>query len=137
MNTSENGWKMKQLSTDPDDIATDGAEIRWVFEAEEASVVHCTLPPNAVSVAICLIGIHEIWYFIEGQGRIRFRQQEDKAKPKEREVSPGTCLTISAGTHLQYRNTTSDPLTFLCITMPPFQSNEANSVEVEPLWEQE
>jgi mannose-6-phosphate isomerase-like protein (cupin superfamily) len=136
MGATERGWLMKQLSEDPDESATDGAEIRLVFSAKEASVVHCTLPPKAVSVATCLIDIHEIWYFVGGQGSI-WLKQEDEAEGEEKEIGPGTCLTIPSGIHFQYRSTMRDPLTFLCVTMPPFQSNETNSVAVEPHWKDE
>ena len=136
MGTTGHSWKIKQLPKDPDDIATDTAEIRWVFAAKEASVVHCTLPPKAVSVATRLVDIHEIWYFIEGRGGIWLKEEEE-TEGEEKEVGPGTCLTIPTGVHLQYRNTARDPLTFLCVTMPPFQSNETNSEAVEPHWKQE
>jgi mannose-6-phosphate isomerase-like protein (cupin superfamily) len=136
MATAKHGWAMKQLPEDPDVIAVDTAEIRKIFEAKEASVVHCILPPKAVSVATCLIDIHEIWYFIEGRGRI-WLKEVGEAKGKVKDVGPGTCLTIPAGVHFQYRNDTNDPLTFLCVTMPPFQSQEKNNKKVEPHWEQE
>jgi mannose-6-phosphate isomerase-like protein (cupin superfamily) len=136
MGTTAHGWKIKQLSKDPNDIATDRAEIRWIFAAKEASVVHCTLPPKTVSVATCLVETHEIWYFTGGRGRIWFKE-ETEAEGKEEEVGPGTCLTIAAGVHFQYRNDASDPLTFVCVTMPPFQSNEQTTMKVEPYWKQE
>jgi mannose-6-phosphate isomerase-like protein (cupin superfamily) len=135
MATTGHGWKMKQLSKSPDDIATDRAEIRWVFASKEASVVHCTLPPKVVSVATRLVDTHEIWYFIGGRGRIWFKD-EGQAEGKEEEVGPGTCLSIPAGVHFQYRNTGRDPLTFVCVTMPPFQSNETTTMKVEPHWKQ-
>ena len=129
-------WKIKQLSTTPDAIAVDTAEIRKVFAEDEASVVHCTLPPNAVSVATRLIDIHEIWYFIEGRGRI-WLKEEDEAKGSEKEVGPGTCLTMPAGVHFQYRTLGEDFLSFLCVTMPPFRSQEANNERVLAHWKQE
>ena len=134
MDTTGHSWKIKQLSKDPDDIATDRSEIRWIFAAKEASVVHCTLPPEATSVATRLVDTHEIWYFTGGRGRIWF---EEEAEGREEEVGPGTCLTIPAGVHFQYRNTASDPLTFVCITMPPFESNEQTTKTLEPHWQQE
>jgi hypothetical protein len=67
--------------------------------------------------------------FIGGRGRIWFKE--------EKEVGPGTCLYILAGVHFQYRNTASDPLTFLCVTMPPFQSNEQTTMPVEPHWKED
>jgi mannose-6-phosphate isomerase-like protein (cupin superfamily) len=133
MDTTGHSWKIKQLSKDPDDIATDRSEIRWVFAAKEASVVHCTLPPKATSVATRNVDTHEIWYFIGGQGCIWFKEE---AEGREEEVGPGTCLTIPAGVHFQYRNTASDPLTFVCVTMPPFESNEQTTKPVEPHWQQ-
>jgi mannose-6-phosphate isomerase-like protein (cupin superfamily) len=136
VDTAEHGWRIKQLPKDPDDIALDTAEIRKVFAAKEASVVHCTLPPKAVSVAARLVGIHEIWYFIEGRGCI-WLKEEREVEGKVKELGPGTCLTIPASVHFQYRNTGTDPLTFLCVTMPPFQSNETNSETVEPYWKRE
>jgi mannose-6-phosphate isomerase-like protein (cupin superfamily) len=131
MGATGHNWKLKKLSKDPDDIATDKAEIRWIFAAKEASVVHCTLPPKTVSAAVRLVETDEIWYFIGGQGRIWFKEETAE---EEKEVGPGTCLTIPAGVHFQYRNTTSDPLTFVCVTMPPFQSNEETTKPVEPHW---
>ena len=83
MDTTGHSWKIKQLSKDPDDIATDRSEIRWVFAAKEASVVHCTLAPKATSVATCSVDTHEIWYFIGGRGRIWFK---DEAEGREEEV---------------------------------------------------
>jgi len=136
MGTTGHRWKIKQLSKEPHNIALDKAEIRKIFAAEKASVVHCTLPPKAVSVAAHLVGIQEIWYFIEGQGRMWFKE-EAEAEGKEEEVGPGTCLTIPAGVHFQYRNTAREPLTFVCVTMPPFHSNEKNVRPVQPHWKQE
>jgi mannose-6-phosphate isomerase-like protein (cupin superfamily) len=126
-------WKIKQLSKTPDAIAVDTAEIRKVFAEDEASVVHCTLPPNAVSVATRLVDIQEIWYFMEGRGRI-WLKEEDEDEGQEKEVGPGTCLTIPAGVHFQYHTLGEDFLTFLCVTMPPFRSPEANNERVPPHW---
>jgi mannose-6-phosphate isomerase-like protein (cupin superfamily) len=134
--TSDHGWNMKQLPRDPDVIAVDTAEIRKVFQAEEASVVHCTLPPKAVSVATRLVDIHEIWYFIEGRGRV-WLKEEQETDGEEKEIGPGTCFFIPAGVHFQYRNVAREPLTFLCVTMPPFQSQKKNNEKVKPHWEQE
>ena len=63
-------WQIKQLPAGYNNLARDGSEIRHVFAAEEASVVHCTLPPRAISVAMRNVGINEIWCFIEGRGEV-------------------------------------------------------------------
>lgn len=40
-------WKIKLLPPPHyNNLAKDGYEIRHVFEMEDASVVHCTLPPK-------------------------------------------------------------------------------------------
>jgi mannose-6-phosphate isomerase-like protein (cupin superfamily) len=134
MCATEHSWKLKQLSKEPDAIAIDKAEIRWIFAAKEARVVHCTLPPKAVSVATRLVETAEIWYFVGGRGRVWFKEE---TAGEEKDVGPGTRLTIPAGVHFQYRNTASDPLTFLCVTMPSFQSNEQTTRPVEPHWKQD
>jgi mannose-6-phosphate isomerase-like protein (cupin superfamily) len=127
-------WKIKQLSKDPDNIAVDAAEVRKVFAPGKASMVHCILPPKVVSVPIRNLGIDEIWYFIDGQGEI-WLKEEDEAKGEMKKLSPGSCLTIPMGVHFQYRALGEDPMTFLCVTMPPFQSREENNEEVEAHWE--
>lgn len=127
-------WKIKQLSKDPDNIAVDTSEIRKIFATGKASVVHCTLPPKAVSVAIRNLGIDEIWYFIGGQGEIWIKE-EDEVKGERQKLGPGSCLTIPMGVHFQYRALGEDPMTILCVTMPPFQSQEENNEEVEAHWE--
>jgi mannose-6-phosphate isomerase-like protein (cupin superfamily) len=98
---------MKRLPDRRDSIAFDGAEIRKAFATKEASVVHCTLPPKATSAATRLVAIHEIWYFMGGQGKIWLRE--------EAEAGPGTCLELPAGVHFQYCSTGEDPLTWVCV----------------------
>jgi mannose-6-phosphate isomerase-like protein (cupin superfamily) len=129
-------WKIEQLSKTPDAIAVDTTEVRKGFAEVEASVVHCTLPPNAVSVATRNVDPYEIWHFLEGRGRI-WLKEEDEEKGREKDVGPGTCLTIPAGVHFQYRNLGEDFLRFLCVTMPPFRSQEANNERVLTHWIQE
>ena len=60
--------------------AADSSEIQQLFTTEEASVVHCTLPPKATSVATYNVGIHKIWYFIGGWGRFG---SEERMRPRE------------------------------------------------------
>jgi len=127
-----NRWRIKELPEHYDDLAEDGSEIRQLLTTEEASAVHCTLPPKRTSAATRNEGINEIWYFIGGQGEIWFREQ-DKGDGTTKEIYPGTCLTIPADVHFQFRATGEDPLTFLCVTMPPWPGRHAN-VKVEPHW---
>lgn len=137
MDSTSRSWSIKrvpeQLPEHPDDIATDRAEIRKLFTTHRASVVHCTLPPKATSVAVRNVETDEIWFFVKGQGEIWLREGRE-IKGNEEKIGPGTCLTIPMGVHFQYRNTGYVPLSFICVTLPPFQSNEANILEVEAHW---
>lgn len=129
-----NRWRIKELPEKYDVIAADNSKIRRLFETEEASVVHCTLPPMRTSAATRNERIDEIWYFIGGQGEIWFREEQDKkGKGTIKAVRPGTCLTIPADVRFQFRATGEDPLTFLCVTMPRWPGKHAN-VKVEPHW---
>jgi mannose-6-phosphate isomerase-like protein (cupin superfamily) len=138
MDRTGRSWRIKkvpeQLPERPDDIATDRSEIRKLFTTERASVVHCTLPPKATSAAVRNVETDEIWFFIGGQGNIWLRE-EGEVKGTVEKITPGVCLTIPMGVHFQYRSTGETPLAFLCVTMPPFQSNEANTLEVEAYWD--
>src|SRR5215208_25672 len=106
MDRTDRSWRIKkipeQLPRLHDDIATDGAEIRWIFATQRASVVHCSLPPKATSSAVCHIKTDEIWYFIEGKGKIWLREEGERNWNEER-LAPGVCLTLPMGVHFQYR----------------------------------
>jgi len=80
-------------------------------------LVHCTLPPHGISLAVEHRTIGEIWYFIQGRGQV-WRKQGDREEVVD--IGPGTCLTIPTGTHFQFRNTGKDPLCFIIATMPPW-----------------
>jgi mannose-6-phosphate isomerase-like protein (cupin superfamily) len=125
-------WKVKDLPTKYANLAKDKSEIRHVYETDKASVVHCTLAPKATSVATRNLEIEEIWYFIGGQGQI-WLKEEDEIEGTEKDVGPSTCVLIPAGVHFQFRSTTYEPLTFLCITMPRWPGQHA-SMEVEAHW---
>ena len=116
-------WATVSLPERHDDIAADGSQIRVLLAMGGGSTVHCTLPsdagsPPGVSFSTVNVGIDEIWYFLEGQGEI-WRKNEEESETVA--VSRGVCLTIPAGTVFQFRNTGSEPLEFLCITMPPWR----------------
>ena len=90
-------------------------------------MVHCTLPPSAVSKPVSHRTVEEVWYFLSGRGQV-WRKSGDEETITE--VEPGLSLTIETGTHFQFRNTSSDEdLRFLITTMPPWPGpNEAYTV---------
>ena len=125
-------WQTKQLPRHYDDRAVDNSEIRLLFRTDAASVVHCTLPPKATSVAARNIETNEIWYFITGQGEF-WRRQEGVGREETIRVGPGTAVTVPADVGFQFRSIGEEPLTFLCITMPPWRPGV--TIEIEGPWQ--
>ena len=109
------------VSDDYDALAPDGSEIRLLHELKGASVVHCTLPVDAVSIPVKHRSVEEIWYFLAGQGQV-WRAQADREEVLD--VRPGISLTIPLGTHFQFRNTGDVPLEFLIATTPPWPGED-------------
>ncbi len=73
-------------------------------------MVHCTLPPHKISLAVRHKTVEEVWYFIEGRGEV-WRKQGNHEEVVE--VKSGVCITIPTGTHFQFRNTGNEPLQFI------------------------
>ena len=88
------------LSRAPDAIAPDGSEIRFVQATARGSVVHCTLPPGAVTVAVQHRTVEEIWFFLGGVGEVWRR---DETAETVLAVGPGASLTIPVGSSFQFR----------------------------------
>jgi len=119
------------LSRTPDAIAPDGSEIRFVQATARGSVVHCTLPPGAVTVAVRHRTVEEIWFFLGGAGEV-WRRNE--AADTILAVGPGASLTIPNGSSFQFRTVGDAPLTFLIATMPPWPG-DGEAVPVDGRWE--
>ena len=99
-------------------LAPDGSEIRELVQTSGGSMVHCTLPPGAVSSPVAHRTVEEAWHFISGRGRV-WRKSGDSETVTD--VGPGVSLTIETGTRFQFRNDSPDePLRFIIATMPPW-----------------
>ena len=128
----------KPLPYDYDYLAPDQSEIRLLVSTEKGELtlkggdfVHCTLPPGQTSTAVTHKTVEEIWYFLQGQGEV-WRKQDDQ-EGCVTEVKPGICLTIPLGTHFQFRNTGEENLCFVIATMPPWPGKD-EAYEVEGYW---
>jgi mannose-6-phosphate isomerase-like protein (cupin superfamily) len=120
-------FETKQLPAQPDLLAPDTSEIRLLLQTAGGSLCHCTLPVGATSKAVQHKTVDEIWYFLSGQGQM-WRKLDQKEEIVE--VHAGTSLTIPVGTTFQFHNKGSEPLSFLCLTMPPWPGpDEALLVE--------
>jgi len=116
----------RQLPQAPDCFAPDGSEIRLLPATGRASMVHCTLPPGKVSLAVAHRSVEEIWYFLEGRGEVWRKLGTDEEVVQ---VSPGVSLTIPLGAHFQFRNSGDTPLRFVLAAVPPWPGdNEAYRV---------
>ena len=76
MNNAQTGSEMEgdfddvELRENYDTLAPDGSEIRLLAQTSRGSMVHCTLHPGQVSVAVAHRTVDEIWYFLEGSGQV-------------------------------------------------------------------
>ena len=112
-------------------LAPDGSEIRELVAVKGGSMVHCTLPPGATSMAVKHQTVEEVWYFIEGQGQV-WRKSESVESVLD--VYPGVSLSIEVGEHFQFRNTGDENLRFVIVTMPSWPG-EQEAVRVEDYWD--
>ena len=107
----------KQLGEVHDVLAPDGSEIRLLVSTTRGSMVHGTLPPGQVSLAIVHRNVEEVWYITAGRGQV-WRKQDGHESVVD--VAPGTALTIPTGAHFQFRTVGPQPLQFVMCTMPPW-----------------
>lgn len=111
-------------------LAPDGSEIRELVAVRGGSMVHCTLPPGAISMAVKHLTVEEVWYVTQGRGQV-WRKSESTASVVD--VEPGVSLIIEVGTHFQFRNTCDEDLCIVIVTMPPWPG-EQEAARVEDYW---
>ena len=112
-----------------DATAPDGSEIRLLIDgshlAQRASLCEVTLPAGQVSRPVRHQTVEEIWYVLEGRGRVWCSPLEVGDQPHETvSVGPGDALTIPTGWRFQFSADAQAPLRFLCYTNPPWRGPE-------------
>src|SRR5215213_2622164 len=100
-----------------DVLAPDGSEIRFLPRVAGGSMVHCTLPPGGVSLAVAHRTVAELWYVLSGSGELWRRQGE---REEIVALTPDTAHSIPLGTDFQFRNRGDGPLTLVIVTIPPW-----------------
>ena len=120
----------KKLAEDLDVLAPDGSEIRLLSQTSRGSMVHCTLNPGQVSLAVAHRTVDEVWYFLEGTGQV-WRKLGDEERVVD--VAPGGSLSIPVGAHFQFRTTGDRALRFVIATMPPWPGHD-EAFPVEGYW---
>ena len=116
---------VRRRSPGPDATAPDGSEIRLLIDqrhgATQASLVEVTLAPGQVSRPVWHQTVEEVWYVLEGQGRVwRSPPGAESAAVASVSVGPGDALTIPTGWRFQFSVGSDGPLRFLCYTAPPW-----------------
>ena len=113
-------------------LAPDGSEIRLLPQVQGGSMVHCTLPPGAVSLAVVHRTVDELWYVLAGAGELWRRQGGEE---RMEALLPHTAHSIPLGTHFQFRNPGPEPLSLVIVTMPPWPGMD-EAVRVADHWPQ-
>jgi mannose-6-phosphate isomerase-like protein (cupin superfamily) len=123
-------FETSRLPDEPDAVAPDGSDVRVLLRLAGGSLAHFELAADRTSRAVAHRTVDEIWYVLSGNGEMWRRQQDQQQTVS---LEPGTCLSIPAGTHFQFRVTGADPLTAIAITMPPWPG-EDEAFEVRGPW---
>ena len=121
----------------PDATAPDGSEIRLLIDgrhlAQRASLCEVTLPAGQVSRPVRHWTVEEIWYVLEGRGRVWRSPPASGSQPGNQpqetpdeivEVGPGDALTIPTGWSFQFSAGAQTALKFICYTNPPWPGPE-------------
>lgn len=106
---------IKSLQIAYDYLAPDTSEIRMLAELNAAGLCHCTLPIGKASSAVKHKTVVEIWYCLSGSGEI---WQSNATKSDTKIFKAGDSFTIPAETSFQFRNTGSEILQILIVTIP-------------------
>ena len=94
------------------------------------SMAHFELGAGRVSRAVAHRSVDEIWYILAGQGQMWRRQAE---RQETVPLRPGTCVSIPAGTHFQFRSAGDGPLAAVGVTMPPWPGDD-EAYDVPGAW---
>jgi mannose-6-phosphate isomerase-like protein (cupin superfamily) len=113
----EQRFDTRHLLEAPEATAPDGSDVRELLRLGRGSMAHFELGSGRVSRAVAHHAVEEIWYVLNGRGQMWRRQGEwQETVP----LRPGTCLSIPAGTHFQFRADEDGPLAAIGVTMPPW-----------------
>ncbi|MGE0756093.1 MAG: cupin domain-containing protein [Pirellulaceae bacterium] len=100
----------------------DGSEIRELLAHRNSSIrkqslAEARLPPGASTTPHFHPVTEEIYYILEGEGRMRLDQDV-------RRVVPGDAIAIPPGTRHQITNTGAATLKFLCCCAPAYEHDD-------------
>ena len=126
----DEGFGTTQLPGTPDAVAPDGSDVRVLLQVGRGSMAHFELGAGQVSRPVAHHSVDEIWYILHGHGQMWRRQaQRQETVP----LRAGTCVSVPAGTHFQFRADSSGPLAAVGVTMPPWPGAD-EAYEVPGAW---
>jgi mannose-6-phosphate isomerase-like protein (cupin superfamily) len=124
-------WQTARVGADYDVLAPDGSEIRLLVQVGGASMVHCTLRPGQVSLAVRHRTVEEVWFCVGGRGQL-WRRSAQAEETVELEV--GMALSIPLGVEFQFRATGAEPLEIVITTTPPWPGAD-EAIAVSGHWQ--
>jgi mannose-6-phosphate isomerase-like protein (cupin superfamily) len=100
----------------------DGSEIREIAGRAvgttlNQSLAEATLPPGGSTVEHFHREIEEIYFFMQGHGRMRLATDE-------RDIRPGDAVVIAPGIRHKVWATGDEPLRFLCCCAPAYSHED-------------
>jgi mannose-6-phosphate isomerase-like protein (cupin superfamily) len=99
-------------------ITKDGSEIRelvgpaWT-PADNQSLAEATIPPGSATIEHYHRVTEELYYVVQGTGRLRVGDDE-------RDIAVGDCAVIPPGERHTIANTGEEPLRILCCCAPAY-----------------
>ncbi len=124
------GFVTRSLGPSPDAMAPDGSEVRLLAAASRGSMAHFKLLPGQVSQAVAHHTVEELWFIVNGHGRMWRKLAEIE---QTIDIGPGISLSIPLGTHFQFRCDGDAPLEAIGVTMPPWSGLD-EAYEVKGAW---
>ena len=126
-----NDFITRHLAAQPDAIAPDGSEVRFLAATQLGSMAQFSLPAGKISTAVCHRTVEELWYFTSGSGRL-WRKANNAEQTID--VHPGVSISIPVGTHFQFFCDSLEPLQAVGVTMPPWPGMDEAYV-VHGIWQ--
>ncbi|HEY5912869.1 MAG TPA: cupin domain-containing protein [Verrucomicrobiae bacterium] len=107
--------KVRALRKKANYLAPDKSEIRLLAEGQEGGLAHCVLPAGKVSIPVRHRTVEELWYVVEGTGKVwRARGKQSRVDS----VKAGDSITIPVGVSFQFKAGEAGALKILIATIP-------------------
>jgi mannose-6-phosphate isomerase-like protein (cupin superfamily) len=119
-----------RLPSDRTTVAPDGSDVRVLLGLPSGGMAHFKLAAGQTSTAVTHRTVEEIWFVVSGRGEM-WRKQGEREETSA--LEPGVCLTIPLGTHFQFRASSTEAVSAVGITIPPWPG-DGEAVAVVGPW---